>query len=268
MFKEVLAQLGAAPCLQNQPQQKISESGPPVSGPPVKSDGHRESWVAPEGNLVLRRSSDAKQLGCLWGEPGKQTDHEIVVTSLARACIGEMALSGVEQLAFRNKRYCGCCCGSGGHDVPAVKRKYNAYPDDKLACCGVARVDGNIAGFVQMQLTGMPGQAGLPQFAWHSPQPDEAYVEMVAVLPSVRGVSIGRDLLQWAEETARAKGKQRLVLNVISGNPAQRLYERLGFEEVPSASCRETCIDWVFMPIFLGCPYGKVGSKDMKKVLI
>ena len=37
VFKEVLAQLGAAPCLQNQPQpQKISESGPPVSGPPVK----------------------------------------------------------------------------------------------------------------------------------------------------------------------------------------------------------------------------------------
>jgi ribosomal protein S18 acetylase RimI-like enzyme len=45
-----------------------------------------------------------------------------------------------------------------------------------------------------------------------------------------RNRGIGTALLAHAETWARAHGKRGLSLHVAAGNPAQHLYERLGFQ--------------------------------------
>lgn len=66
------------------------------------------------------------------------------------------------------------------------------------------------------------------------------YVQTVAVDPARRGQGIGSTLLDLAEETARAAGACRLVLDVVVANEgARRLYERRGMvAEARSPSLR------------------------------
>jgi len=45
-----------------------------------------------------------------------------------------------------------------------------------------------------------------------------------------RGQGIGRQLLDAVADQARARGCCRITLEVVSANPAKRLYERAGFE--------------------------------------
>jgi ribosomal protein S18 acetylase RimI-like enzyme len=53
----------------------------------------------------------------------------------------------------------------------------------------------------------------------------------LAVAPEHQGEGIGGGLIEAAIERARAEGVRRLVLRVLSTNPAaRRLYERHGFE--------------------------------------
>jgi ribosomal protein S18 acetylase RimI-like enzyme len=58
-------------------------------------------------------------------------------------------------------------------------------------------------------------------------------VHDLAVVPSVRGLGIGRRLLQAVEAKALALGCCKVTLEVLEGNAAARtLYERLGFHQV------------------------------------
>ncbi len=60
---------------------------------------------------------------------------------------------------------------------------------------------------------------------------EEYYIEHLAVLPERRGQGIGRQLMEFAENQARAKGLKRVVLDVeIENEGAQRFYQRLGFQ--------------------------------------
>lgn len=57
-------------------------------------------------------------------------------------------------------------------------------------------------------------------------------VHDVAVLASHRGLGVGRQLLQVAEQHARERGACKLTLEVLSGNaPARGLYQALGFAD-------------------------------------
>lgn len=56
----------------------------------------------------------------------------------------------------------------------------------------------------------------------------------VCVLPGYRGAGLGADLVGAAIAEARRRGVPALGLSVEEGNPARRLYERLGF--VPAAA--------------------------------
>ena len=57
------------------------------------------------------------------------------------------------------------------------------------------------------------------------------HVDSVAVDPSTRGMGIGTLLMQKAEEVARSKRKNKMMLGVISENQgAIKLYKRLGYE--------------------------------------
>ncbi len=56
----------------------------------------------------------------------------------------------------------------------------------------------------------------------------------VCVLPGYRGAGLGAELLAAAVGAARHRSLPALSLSVEEGNPARRLYERLGF--LPAAS--------------------------------
>jgi ribosomal protein S18 acetylase RimI-like enzyme len=52
----------------------------------------------------------------------------------------------------------------------------------------------------------------------------------IGFLPERRGRGVGRTLLEWAQQSARAAGAEGIDLQVTIDNPrARALYQRLGF---------------------------------------
>lgn len=142
---------------------------------------------------------------------------------------------------------------------------YRKHPD-KLSTTAVAirNDNGKVVGMLQMSVYGQPRDTFLKLL--HSLEPGEAYIEQVCVDPETRGQGVGTRLLKWSEETARAKDATRLSLGVVAGNPADRLYQRFGFEEVNHGGCSKYC-DSLKIFCFFGCPHGKCGGKNMEKSL-
>ncbi|TFB48486.1 ribosomal protein S18-alanine N-acetyltransferase [Cryobacterium tagatosivorans] len=61
----------------------------------------------------------------------------------------------------------------------------------------------------------------------------EGDIQTIAVAPAARGRGLGRTLMQALIGEARKRGAREVFLEVRADNPsAQRLYERLGFDEV------------------------------------
>ena len=64
-------------------------------------------------------------------------------------------------------------------------------------------------------------------------QPEDAfYVQNVATHPSVRGIGLGRRLMERAFDLGRAEGCRTCHLDVDSSRPAVRFYEDLGLREL------------------------------------
>ncbi|WP_219941422.1 GNAT family N-acetyltransferase [Iamia sp. SCSIO 61187] len=62
-----------------------------------------------------------------------------------------------------------------------------------------------------------------------------AHVEQVSVDPDHQGQGIGRALMAWAEEWARADGRQGVTLTTFRDVPWNApLYERLGYRVLPA----------------------------------
>ncbi len=61
---------------------------------------------------------------------------------------------------------------------------------------------------------------------------DDSELLLLAVHPSVQGKDIGRDLLRQFIECSKDRGAAKIHLEVRDGNPAVRLYESAGFEQV------------------------------------
>ncbi len=64
---------------------------------------------------------------------------------------------------------------------------------------------------------------------------DEVPELCVCVWPGHRGAGLGERLVRHACDRAADRGVTRISLSVETGNPARRLYERLGFVDVPGA---------------------------------
>jgi GNAT superfamily N-acetyltransferase len=75
---------------------------------------------------------------------------------------------------------------------------------------------------------------GTVQIAAAAPpnQPHRADIAKLLVRRAARKRGVGRVLMQRAELEARAAGKTLLVLDTVTGDPAERLYERLGWVKV------------------------------------
>ena len=80
--------------------------------------------------------------------------------------------------------------------------------------------DGELVGTVQVILALPPNQ------------PHRAEIAKLLVHRSARGKGVARRLMEHAESEARAEGKTLLVLDTVTGDPAERLYERIGWTRV------------------------------------
>jgi GNAT superfamily N-acetyltransferase len=79
----------------------------------------------------------------------------------------------------------------------------------------VAVMDGRLAGTI----SAVPVREGL-------------YLRSMAVLPEARGYGVGKSLLQYVEDYARARGFRRISLSTTPFLlPAIRLYEQSGFQK-------------------------------------
>ena len=66
---------------------------------------------------------------------------------------------------------------------------------------------------------------------WGERPADAAYVHKLAVSRACAGLRIGQAIVEWADKTAAAAGREFLRLDCLRDNPGIRAYyERLGFE--------------------------------------
>jgi GNAT superfamily N-acetyltransferase len=80
--------------------------------------------------------------------------------------------------------------------------------------------DGELVGTVQVILALPPNQ------------PHRGEIAKLLVRRSARGRGIARLLMERAEDEARAEGKTLLVLDTVTGDPADRLYASMGWTRV------------------------------------
>ncbi|MEO8660940.1 MAG: GNAT family N-acetyltransferase [Bryobacteraceae bacterium] len=108
-----------------------------------------------------------------------------------------------------------------------------------------AFLDSQLVGTVQV-LTAMPPN-----------QPHRADIAKLLVLRSARGKGIGRQLMEEAEAASIRAGKTLLVLDTATGDPAETLYTRLGWNRVgvipgyavyPNGSPCDTTVFWKELP--------------------
>jgi ribosomal protein S18 acetylase RimI-like enzyme len=83
-----------------------------------------------------------------------------------------------------------------------------------------AFAEGELVGTVQVVLTVPPNQ------------PHRGEIAKLLVRRSARRRGIAELLMQEAEREARAEGKSLLVLDTVTGDAAERLYTRLGWQRV------------------------------------
>ncbi len=111
-------------------------------------------------------------------------------------------------------------------DYEAVLRRvsHRARSADVL----VADLHGEIVGTVTYVRGPGPYAEGDP------PDPEAAWIRMLAVAPEAMGRGIGLALAEECIDRARADGRRRILLNTGDAQvAARRLYERLGFERRP-----------------------------------
>ena len=83
-----------------------------------------------------------------------------------------------------------------------------------------AFIDSQLVGTVQIILATPPNQ------------PHRADVAKLLVLRSARKQGVGARLMESVDEASRQAGKTLLVLDTVTGDPAERLYMRLGWNKV------------------------------------
>ncbi len=96
--------------------------------------------------------------------------------------------------------------------------------------------DGRIDGSLQLALAGMPNSR------------HRAELSKMLVHPRARRQGLAQALIQHAEAAARSLGRTLLVLDTCTGEPAERMYLKLGYER-----CGE-------IPQFATMPDGRLGA--------
>ncbi|CAJ1341191.1 unnamed protein product [Effrenium voratum] len=141
----------------------------------------------------------------------------------------------VQQLAslhhdgFGSKRCCLCFGDSQGEIASSLRSGVATVPDSKLSAYGVAMLDGEAVGFAQLGFHDTPGDFLMPSIFQSTPRVGTCHLERIVVSSKMRGKGIGQKLLHWVDSKARDRGCSKVMLEVVSGNPAKGLYERHGY---------------------------------------
>lgn len=120
-------------------------------------------------------------------------------------------------------------------DVPqAVQIENECFPDEALPewefyahiqqsnlYALVAEVDDKVVGYM-----------------FYARRWNEVYIDSIAVTATARKQGTGEALLRYVLNELLCLGRTQIGLHVKEGNPAQRLYERLGFAAVGKPNCR------------------------------
>jgi ribosomal-protein-alanine N-acetyltransferase len=111
-------------------------------------------------------------------------------------------------------------------EVEAIERSSFPYPWSRGIFEAEAR---NVSGFSHpFVLAANDGRVAGYLCTWNIS--NELYVNNIAVAPELRGRGLGRALLEFAEEQARAWGCRVMILEVRASNDAAvHLYEKFGF---------------------------------------
>jgi GNAT superfamily N-acetyltransferase len=122
-------------------------------------------------------------------------------------------------------------CVAGGASVSFMASLSKAEADSffQKVVEGVQRGDRILLGaFIDAKLV------GTVQIVFATPpnQPHRADVAKLLVLRSARGQGVGARLMQAVEEASRSAGKTLLVLDTVTGDVAEGLYTRLGWNRV------------------------------------
>jgi len=108
-----------------------------------------------------------------------------------------------------------------------------------------AFADGSLVGTVQVAHASQPNS------------PHRGDVAQLLVHRSARGRGVAKQLMECAEREAAGEGKTLLVLDTVTGDPAERLYERLGWTKVgvipnyalyPDGRPCDTTVFWKELP--------------------
>lgn len=141
---------------------------------------------------------------------------------------------------------------------------YRKFPQHMSLGAVAVRTDGAVVGLLQLSQTNSPRDPFTR--CLHVVEPDECYIEHVVVAADCRGQGVGTKLLEWSEKRALELGAKKLTLGVVNGNPAQRLYERFGFQVKEVATCSHACTSCIACCL-LGLPHGQCGAVSMEKPL-
>lgn len=88
--------------------------------------------------------------------------------------------------------------------------------------------------------------------------PEDCYIEHIAVNESMRGQGIGAKLIVQVEKELQSRGFSSLTLAVAKDNPAKHLYDRIGFKETDIINHR-------YNYYLTGIKQWKVMKKEFKK---
>mmetsp|Transcript_120223 Transcript_120223/g.335419 ORF Transcript_120223/g.335419 Transcript_120223/m.335419 type:complete len:218 (+) Transcript_120223:93-746(+) len=207
-----------------------------------------------------------------WLEPPEQQTFDLGavgsglrITSLRRE---DLQTSRIQELGsihfdgFGGKKCCLCCGESEAEMQKAVFEGFSQAPDSKFEACGVALgADGQVLGFAQLGFHDTPGDVAMPLAFRETPPLGTCHLERIVTSPKVRGKGLGSKLLDWVDSKAREKDCKFVVLEVVNGNPAKKLYEKHGYVQ-QNGCCSKCCMcPWVC------CLMGYLYLDKMRKIL-
>ena len=109
------------------------------------------------------------------------------------------------------KAACGCCFYSLCPGSLSDFKKTHGTAAKMEASAVAVRADGTVVGFVKLQDATAPAEDCLTS-AFHQTKEGECYVEKMAVSAGSRGQGLGTRLLEWSEQTARARNATKLTI--------------------------------------------------------
>ena len=129
------------------------------------------------------------------------------------------------------------------------------HPEKLKGIC-VAVKYSKIVGAICVALPGQCGDLDWSRCVRHSCKEREAHIEWIGVTYPEQKRGIGRLLLRFADNYARANGCEEISLAVVKGNLAKRLYMRSGYQVTKEECC---CCSFIIT--------GYCGGEEMVKNL-